>query len=417
VVIAIIGVLIALLLPAVQAAREAARRIQCTNKVKQLALACHNYHDSQNAFPMNGDARGPQYWGIPKTRGATAGYNHINARMQHVSCWVFILPFLEQNGLYEQWMHEYTTSTHYGTTEGGIGTCDGQMGWGAVGMYDQSLLTSEAAFMACPSDANSGILVRVDSSDHAEQGRQHRTGSYMASSGDWLVKNEANDSGMAAIGYTGWTRGAFLSTESTNLEQITDGTSNTAFISERCAGTKGGNDTENSPLYKTAIALSELVLDADSSTAAADSRPSLEAGNPPSGTVFNPNACLTLVEGSVFKTGVTTWGATGTRWYNACSRFTWVNFVLPPNAPSCGCNNSRAYDTAITPPTSYHQGGVNVAFVDASVRFISDTVNYGNVTASSGTANPARCRRNGASQYGVWGALGSRNGAESVSLP
>jgi prepilin-type N-terminal cleavage/methylation domain-containing protein/prepilin-type processing-associated H-X9-DG protein len=86
VVIAIIAVLIALLLPAVQAAREAARRAQCVNNMKQLALGCLNYESIMNTLPANLYLH-PNY--------SSASYNWNN------SSWiVFILPQIEQQGLY-----------------------------------------------------------------------------------------------------------------------------------------------------------------------------------------------------------------------------------------------------------------------------------------------------------------------------
>lgn len=87
VVIAIIGVMVSLLLPAVQAAREAARRMQCSNNLKQIGLALHNYESAHKVFPAQSSGPRP---GI-----------HFNARRG--SWFTAILPFLEQSSLADQY--------------------------------------------------------------------------------------------------------------------------------------------------------------------------------------------------------------------------------------------------------------------------------------------------------------------------
>src|SRR5690606_21154673 len=110
--IAIIGILIALLLPAVQSARAAARRMQCQNHLKQLTLALHNYHDVHLVLPSGSYAFGPAF----KT----------------LSGWgwgAMILPHIEQQALYQ------TIDFHIGT---GVGAT-------------QEVIRQRVACWSCPS--------------------------------------------------------------------------------------------------------------------------------------------------------------------------------------------------------------------------------------------------------------------------
>jgi prepilin-type N-terminal cleavage/methylation domain-containing protein/prepilin-type processing-associated H-X9-DG protein len=102
VVIAIIAILIGLLLPAVQKVRAAAQKTQCLNNLKQLALACMNYHDSVGTFPAGND------------------YKFVNGQWNYYDCWgVSILPFMEQGPLYNLYDQSQPNAT---TTSPGTAT-------------------------------------------------------------------------------------------------------------------------------------------------------------------------------------------------------------------------------------------------------------------------------------------------------
>ena len=140
--IAIIGILVALLLPAIQQAREAARRTQCKNNLKQLGLGLHNYHDIHRSFPpgtIEGDGR----------RVSTPGSPYFGTnRVEYGWSWsVYILPYLDQQNRYQQFD---LTSTYVPLSgDGGAFATDASRGIANYEVPEQPI-----GVFLCPSDTS-----------------------------------------------------------------------------------------------------------------------------------------------------------------------------------------------------------------------------------------------------------------------
>lgn len=188
VVIAIIAILVSLLLPAVQQAREAARRTQCKNNLKQLGLAMHNYHDTSRMFPFGFDER-ETLWSA------------------------MILPQIEQQNLYNTLIWQ----------ESGAGN------WDADGSPNEAACGTVIEAFRCPSMAgvdprdNNGIPGRVPISYKA-------VASSNAASDDLSTVPAGYEA--IALEMQSGLDGMFYGCSNTRLRDLTDGTSNTLMLGE-----------------------------------------------------------------------------------------------------------------------------------------------------------------------------------------
>jgi prepilin-type processing-associated H-X9-DG protein len=183
------------------------------------------------------------------------------------------------------------------------------------------------------------------------------------------------------------------------MASIADGTSNTILISETDIGP--GDDFPNFKKILGGITLSVTTMQAVDCEARRGSNGDYNA------TATNLGA-----------------GIAGNRWGQSSMMTTLFTTTLPPNSPSCSATSNQQlgfFASGIVSASSRHPGGANVALADASVRFISETINARTPSVAEPTPATASnnvtgvCNFSGQSPYGVWGALGSKDGSETVA--
>jgi prepilin-type N-terminal cleavage/methylation domain-containing protein/prepilin-type processing-associated H-X9-DG protein len=363
VVIAILGILAGLLLPAVQAAREAARRSACSNNLRQLGLAAQNFHNAQQKFPYG-------------------RLNNIASTLANSSQWgqfSYLLPYLEQAAVFEQ--IDFTKSTS--------------------AAVNQTALSIPIPIFRCPSD-----LDQMTDTSQIQNYADLQHNNYKGNAGN-LLGETITVTDALQLATTGNTvtslwennNGIFRTNKQISINDILDGTSNTALFSEAVLG-DGDDATSSVPgdwfAWGSGVALSDTTGHSTATDAI---------------NVYNyavSTYTATAIKADNAAGGATYGGATkqfsfgGRNYFAGNYAATRYNHVITPNKASLAADITHsAYTDAnlnegpsATTASSRHGGGANVAVADGSVKFVSNDVD---ITA--------------------WRALGSIAGKETVTKP
>lgn len=330
VVITIIAVLLGLLLPGVRTSREAARRMSCSNNMKQIGLSLHNYHAA--------------YAQLPQAMGGTDGGGDPSmGNLYRLSGLVVLIPFLEST---PHWDTISNPSTFGGVDYPAMGPAP----W--IEAYDPWKI--QIASYRCPSDPGEAINFGLTN--------------YAFSIGDMA----------RGIHQPAASRGAFACRIVTKFSQFPEGIANTIAMTEI------GTENNRHIIGQLAVDRTFELLD----------NPGLCKGLRDSMKPGMYDAALTLAT-----------PGRGGRWADGSAGFTLVNTILPPNSPSAAVGGSEAVD-GIYSASSFHIGGAHVLMLDGAVKFITDSIDTGDLSRPTLSLEELS-RGDVPSPYGLWGSLGS----------
>jgi prepilin-type N-terminal cleavage/methylation domain-containing protein/prepilin-type processing-associated H-X9-DG protein len=223
VVITIIGILISLLMPAVQSARENARRAQCSNNVHQLCLALQSYHTNMRIFPPS------SVWKVNGKFDTSQIENKNNPNL-YENWIILILPYIDQQALFNQ--------VDFTQPIGGVSTSQANM----------AVRATQLSFMQCPSDSYNRVSFNGSGSSLVNQlGDNWARGNYAANGAlgfmsytSYASSGSGAYSNYAAATAAGWNNkyctGVMGANLSLRIDDIHDGASNTVLVGEIRAG-------------------------------------------------------------------------------------------------------------------------------------------------------------------------------------
>jgi len=416
VVISIIGVLVGLLLPAINSAREAGRRTQCANNMHNLALAMHLFHNDHNSLPAAGT-----YGEDPTTNSTDYTTSVINTwiytggtaptvRGTPMFSWVVdILPYLDQQDLYDQWAKTGTTTS--GNT---IPVSYSDSGSAQGGTYvvqsgnasNAKIASTSLAILRCPDDTTTqsgegnlsyvvnGGFTLWHPANYAWQGSATDGSSAASATTTWATNQSALIGVCQKLGvmfleseYVNPTSGQVTTmpwnAPRTTLSSIFDGTSSTVLLTENTlVGFGSGNS------YSSNI-------------------PTNWASPQPTFCKFmgSNQVCIKAPLSGTCTTIPTTPG-TGLSPNGDVDGALWTAASQVGNYDNIGFGQNLSVEGSFPFVSSGHQSGSNFAFCDGRVQFITNTINgtvYSKILTPGGGKLPLYCRQLPLSQDAIVG--------------